>query len=175
MALTDYAGTWEYLGTVIPQWGMDWDSGDYFTGSTSSGSDLLRILCYGDESQVNSVGYIRVVYDMGDLIFGRWKKFHFSTNKQTLSIPIPSEILVNPAVPRRFQVQKQPKPWWRKYAATVPDYNWAVALESLAEAALPAEIAAILQANPSKVFNVGNSGNIIIVLQEQESLPNGEP
>lgn len=175
MALNDYAGTWEYMGSVIPQFGLDWESGDYFVGTTNSGSDVARILCYGNPNAIESYGYIRCVYDMGDLIFGKWVRFYFSESKQILNLPAPSEILVNPAVIRRFQVMKKPKRYWRNYWGVVEDYNWAVALEVLAEAALPAEIAAILEANPSKVFNIGNSGNIIIVLQDQAQLPNGEP
>lgn len=175
MALTDYAGTWEYLGTAIPQWGLDWETGDYFVGTTNSGSDIARIICYGDPDLIESHGYIRAVYDMGDLIFGKWTRFYFSQNKQIINLPAPSEVLVNPAVIRRFQVMKRPKRYWRNYYDQTQDINWGVALEVLAEAALPAEIAAILQSNPGKVFNVGNSGNIIIVLQNQEALPNGEP
>jgi len=172
VSLTDYAGTWEYLGTVIPQFTFDWELGDTFVGTTNSGSNVVRLLCYGQPDQINSVGYIRQVLDMGDLIFGPWRRFYFSEKKQILNLSLASEILVNPAVVRSFQVQKRPK-YRRYYQAEVSDYNWAVALEVLAEAALPAEIAAILEANPSKVFNIGNSGNIIIVLEGQASLPNG--
>ena len=160
MASTDYAGTWEYKGTVIPNWSMDWDEGDRFPFATQSGNPIIRLQYYG-EKPTKSKAYIRQALDMGDFIFTPWRRIFYSEKKQLINLATPPEILINAAVVRWFEVCKVPRYY---NIGTTTEPSWGVGLEVLEEAALSPEILSLVSGTPTKVINAGNSGNIVVVV-----------
>lgn len=173
MGLTDYAGTWEYKGTITPGLSIPPNRYDWkrFPYATTSASSNIRITYYCDESKLKTYGYIRQVYDMGDLVYGKWFRIHPKDEKEILDLQVPEEILINSAaIPRYFEITKVYRRYWRGYG-NVQDTAWSVGLEVLEQAALPAEVLNILQNNPGKTLNVGNAGNIIVVLESQQENP----
>lgn len=169
MAVTDYAGTWEYKGTIIPKLSIPPNFYQWlrFPSSTTGGNSNCRLTYYGDFSKIKTFGYLRVVYDMGDLVYGAWRRIYPKAEKELLDLNVPEEILINSAaIPRYFEITKVYKPSWRRYGSVL-DESWSVAIECLEQAALPAAIYDLLASSPQKVINVGNSGNIVIVLEGQ--------
>jgi hypothetical protein len=159
---TDYAGEWIYKGAVTPlndQWVQ-------FPFASNDGNSIVRLTCYsGGNDPIRSFGYLRVVYDVGNLNYGRWKRFYFSEEPQILDLRDPEEFLINQTVIRYFQVMKRLR--WRRMG-TVIDNPWVVALEGLSQTNLPADVLSALEGQPARILNAGGSGNIVIVLTAQE-------
>lgn len=172
MTAIDYAGTWGYKGTIQPSISVlpklqNWQRFPY---ATNSGSANVRLSYYGDFSKVLTYGYLRLVYDMGDLVFGKWKRFYPKEEKEVFDLEVPEEFLINSlAIPRYFEVTKVYKRRYRGYG-TYQDYPWGVSIEALEQTALPSEISDLLGSAPNRVLNVGNSGNIVIVLEQNQEI-----
>ena len=165
IATSDYAGGWGFLGIVTPLFGQ-WQS---FSSPTQSGNSLIRLTFYGNAQNVRSYGHIRAVYDTGDLIESPWQRIYFSDRPILIDLKTPEQFLYNAqAVPRFFEIKKELKRYYRSRFGATTDDPWSVGLEVLEQAALPASVLNALQGSPAKVFNVGNSGNIIVVLESQE-------
>lgn len=163
--LSDYAGSWDFKGIITPRF----DQWVQVPGAINSGSSLVRLTCYGDLNLVKSFGYIRSVFDVGTELETQWKRFYFSSKRSiSINLNLPEELLMNADVCPRFLEIKKDLFWrYRKYG-TVVDYEWTVAVEVLYQASLPPSVLGALQGSPAKVLNVGNSGNIIVVLESQE-------
>lgn len=168
MPVTDFAGTWEYRGSVLPQTSIPpaylWTS---FESGTIAGNGIVRLSYYGDFTNLKTFGYIRPVYNMGDYVYGPWRRIYPKEEKELIAFRPPTELVATGAVLMFFQVTKVYKRWFRKWAPYDTAPSWAVALETLEEPALSPEIAALLNANPGQVLNLGNAGNIVVVLQQE--------
>lgn len=163
--MSDYAGSWEFRGLIAPAFNQ-WTPAQ---GSTSSGSSLVRLTCHGEKDLVKSFGYIRAVFDVGTPLETRWQRFYFSEESQILNMELPEELLMNSQVcPRTIEVKKSLFRSYRRYLGTIVDYGWQVGIETLEQASLPPEVYNSLTGSPLKILNVGNSGNIIVILQSQE-------
>lgn len=163
--MSDYAGSWEFRGLITPRLDQ-WTNAQ---GVTSSGSSLVRLTCHGQKDLIKSFGYIRAVFDVGTPLETRWHRFYFSEESQVINLQLPEELLMNSQVcPRTIQVKKQLFRFYRRFLGTIVDYEWGVGVETLEQASLPPEVYNSLTGSPLKVLNVGNSGNIIVVLQSSE-------
>jgi len=167
MVAVDYAGTWEYKGTIAPLISVGnsyrWSR---FPFSTTAANGTIRLTYYGEIAKILTYGFIRNIFDVGELVAGPWKRIYPSEEKQILVLPIPEEILINSsAIPRYFEVTKRYKWPYRSRLGKLQDDAWSVALEVLEEPALPAEVYDQLNSAPQKVISIGQSGNIVIVLE----------
>jgi hypothetical protein len=163
----DYAGEWVYKGAVTPQF----DEWTQFPYASNDGNSIVRLTCYsGGNLPILSYAHIRVVYDVGNLNYGRWKRIYFSEEPQIINLGDPEEFLINQTVIRYFQVKKTLK--WRRIG-TVIDNPWAIALEGLKQTNIPADVLAALDGQPARILNAGGSGNIIVVLTSQMEEQNG--
>jgi hypothetical protein len=173
MSATDYGGTWEYKGTVMPplSYGPNLYNWARFPYGTTAGNGSIRLTYYGDFSAIKTYGYMRVCYDFGNLAYGKWRRFYPKEETEFLTLDLPEEIAVNSAaIPRYFEVTKVYKKRYRGIG-TYQDNQWSVGLEVLEEPALPAELANLLIENPGSVVNLGNSGNYVILLNSQQENP----
>jgi hypothetical protein len=163
---TDYAGEWVYKGAITPRLD-DWTR---FPFASNDGNSIIRITCLAaNPANIKSYGYMRVVYDVGNLNYSPWRRFWFSEQPQIINLGTPEEILINQTVIRYFEVKKTLRGGWRRRLGTVTDEAWVVQLEGLASTNLPADVLeAIGGGNPVKILNAGGSGNIVIVLTAQE-------
>lgn len=170
MTVTDYGGTWEYKGTITPNLSIppsryNWER---FPTPTTAANGSIRLTYYGDFSKIKTYGYLRVVYDFGNLAYGKWRRIYPKDETEFLTLDLSEEIAVNSAaIPRYFEVTKVYKRYYRGYG-TYQDFPWSVGLEVLEEPALPADIADLLLHNPGSVISLGNSGNYVILLNPQQ-------
>lgn len=166
MALTDYAGTWEYRGSVLPLTSLPpsyvWTS---FESGTNAGNGIVRLTYYGDFTNLKTFGYIRPVYNMGDYIYGSWRRIYPKEEKELLVFRSPPELVATGAIPMFFQVTKVYKRYFRKWAPWDTTPSWAVALETLEEPAMSPQIATLLNASPDSIVNL--AGNIFVIVQQE--------
>jgi hypothetical protein len=159
---TDYAGTWVYKGAITPRF----DEWTQWPFASNDGNSIVRLTCYsGGNLPILSYAHIRVVYDVGNLNYGPWRRIYFSEDPQIINLGTPEEFLINPTVIRYFQVKKTLR---LRRIGTVTDNPWAIALEGLQQTNLPADVLEALNGQPAKILNAGGSGNIVIVLTSQE-------
>jgi hypothetical protein len=173
MTVTDYGGTWEYKGTVTPPLSIPPNLYNWarFPNLTTAGNGSIRLTYYGLFNQIKTYGYIRPVYDFGNLAYGKWRRIYPKEETEFLTLDLPEEISVNSdAIPRYFEVTKVWKRRYRGYG-TYQDYPWSVGLEVLEEPALPAELADLLLSNPGSVVSLGNSGNYVILINPEQESP----
>lgn len=167
---TDYAGEWVYKGAVTPRF----DQWTQFPFASNDGNSLIRLSTISARpSEIKSYGYLRVVYDVGNLNYSPWRRFYYSETPQIINLNTPEELLINSTVIRYFQVKKTLKSAWRRRIGTVNDEPWVVSLEGLVQTNLPADVLAALDGSPAKILNAGGSGNIVIVLTSKEEISNG--
>lgn len=162
MAVTDFAGTWEYKGTLNPTFN-DWQQ---FPQGTNSGNSLIRLTYYGDMSKVKTYGYIRCLYSFpNNTLDTRWKRIFPKSEPEVLDMGVPQELLItSESVSRYFQVIKKLKPAYRRQIGTVFDESWALSIEVLELLSLSDQLQdAILEENP-KVLNLANKGNLLVVI-----------
>ncbi|MDJ0661571.1 MAG: hypothetical protein QNJ42_19100 [Crocosphaera sp.] len=128
MSQFDLAGSWQYLGTITPQF-EQWQR---FPISTASFSPLIRLTFYDDFNfnKIGSFGYLRVAYNFPDTFFSKWSRIYPNFDRSVLSFPIPKELLLTSnVVTRHFEIMKRNKynrPGW-----VVHDTQWSCAIESL--------------------------------------------
>lgn len=163
---SDYAGSWDFRGIITPLF----DQWVAVPGTIQSGTSIIRLDCYGDAKKVKSYGLIRSVFDVGTPLETPWKPFYFGTERSILiNLNLPEELLVNAEViPRTLEIKKRLRRQFRKLVGTIPDEQWSVGIEVLDQASLPVSVLSALNGVPAKILNVGNSGNIIVVLESQE-------
>lgn len=126
MAVTDLAGTWQYLGTITP----NFDSWSRFPTATQADSALVRLTYYGELNKVVSFGYIRPVYYTPEAVYGSWRKIFPKEGKEVILLSIPRELLLaSRSVRRYFEVRKRAKGYPAYYQ--VRDTSWSVAIENL--------------------------------------------
>lgn len=143
MSFTDLVGTWQYLGTLTPAFNA-WQR---FPTPVNSANSLIRLTYYGQFNRIGSKGFLRPVYTLPDLSYGRWLRFYPKAEREVFPSAIPQELLyVSDTITRYFEVTKRPKGYPSYYQ--IRDSNWSVAVESLEVINLTSEQQAILtQAN----------------------------
>jgi hypothetical protein len=158
--VSDYAGSWEFRGIVTPKL-REWKP---FNSPCHSNSSVVRLTFYGNRTLVNSMGYLKVVYDTGSPGHeSNWKRFYFSEGSTILDLNIPEELLLAAEViPRTFYVKKELLPRFRRFYGKIEDESWQVGLETLEQPTIPLSMLTAMQQN--RLRSVGNS---FILLPEE--------
>ncbi|MDJ0844984.1 hypothetical protein [Crocosphaera sp.] len=86
MAQFDLAGSWQYLGTITPQF-EQWQR---FPVSTASFNPLIRLTFYDDFNfeKIGSYGYLRVAYNFPDRFFSKGTRIYPNFDRSVLSTDI---------------------------------------------------------------------------------------
>ena len=146
MSSTDLLGTWEYLGTITPNFEV-WTE---FPTFTSSGNSLVRATYYGRFNRITSKGFLRAVYRVPAVNRDRrWIRLWPKPETEIITVGTPQEILLNnESVQRYYEVIKRPKHYRIGF---VEDDDWSVALECLDLVNLPQSVQQLISLAPTDV------------------------